>query len=252
MGKEKTAQKKIKQRKQEFITEYKTFINRGNVIDMAIAIIVGAAFTKIVSSFAADIISPLLSLVLGQIKLTEMKVVLIEATESAAAVTLNYGNFLQMVVDFLITTFFIFVAYRIWKKMKLRVETRVEQVKKEWSNTEKDSTNLQEKQGEQLTKDASTSEKTETDETSKTKEIASDMEDTKVSEEVSSTDMPQKGAAEQSNAQQNTQQDAKIEKDTVALSAAAVNRAEEIQLLREICRLLSENSSKNSETSEKE
>ena len=108
----------------KFMTEFREFAMRGNVVDMAVGIIIGAAFGKIVSSFVADIIMPPLGLALGGVDFSDLAVTLQAATEGAAAVTLNYGKFIQTVVDFLIVAMAIFVAVRVMNKLKRKEEAK--------------------------------------------------------------------------------------------------------------------------------
>lgn len=103
--------------------EFKAFAVKGNVIDLAVGVIIGGAFGKIVSSLVSDIIMPIIGLVLGRLPFTDLFLVLdkgtgdgeyitLEAAKSAAAVTLNYGVFLGNVVDFLIIAFSIFIVIK--------------------------------------------------------------------------------------------------------------------------------------------
>ena len=99
------------------LQEFKQFAMRGNVVDMAVGIIIGGAFGKIVTSVVSDIIMPPIGLLVGGVNFTELKVVLKEAVmengaEVAPAVTLNYGNFLQVVFDFIIVAFAIFLMVK--------------------------------------------------------------------------------------------------------------------------------------------
>ena len=104
----------------KFLKEFKTFITRGNVLDMAVAVIVGAAFNKIVSSLVADIITPLISLALGKVDFTELKLILRQGNEAAnvAELSLNYGTFIQYIIDFLIIALTIFVVVKGIAKAK--------------------------------------------------------------------------------------------------------------------------------------
>ena len=104
----------------KFFADFKAFISKGNIIDMAVGVIVGGAFSKIVSSLVADIINPLIGLATGKVALADMKYILqpevIDAVTqevTQAEIALNYGNFLQMVIDFLIIAFSIFVALKV-------------------------------------------------------------------------------------------------------------------------------------------
>lgn len=101
-----------------FIKEFREFAMRGNVVDMAVGIIIGAAFGKIVSSLVADVIMPPLGLLIGGIDFKQFTVVLREASGSAPAVLLNYGVFLQTVFDFVIVAFAIFIAIKMLNKLR--------------------------------------------------------------------------------------------------------------------------------------
>jgi len=94
------------------ISEFKAFAMRGNVLDMAVGIIIGGAFGKIVSSFVADVLMPPIGMLLGGVDFTGFKATLKEAAGDATAVTLNYGVFIQTVVDFLIVAFAVFLLIR--------------------------------------------------------------------------------------------------------------------------------------------
>lgn len=100
------------------LSEFKDFAVKGNVVDMAVGIIVGAAFGKIVSSLVNDIIMPPIGLLLGGVNFSDLAVVLKEAQGEVAAVTINYGTFIQTVLDFLIVAFAIFVAIKAMNAAK--------------------------------------------------------------------------------------------------------------------------------------
>ncbi len=100
------------------VQEFKTFAMRGNVVDMAVGIIIGGAFGKIVSSFVADIIMPPIGLLLGGVNFSELSFTLKEATQEATAVTLSYGLFIQTIVDFIIIAFAIFLVVKGMNSMK--------------------------------------------------------------------------------------------------------------------------------------
>ena len=95
------------------VKEFKAFAMRGNVIDLAVAVVIGGAFGKVVASLVADVIMPPIGLLLGGVEFTDLVIVLKEAKgEEVAAVTLNYGAFIQNVVDFLIIAFAIFMVIK--------------------------------------------------------------------------------------------------------------------------------------------
>lgn len=94
------------------ISEFKDFAMRGNVLDMAIGVVMGGAFGKIVSSFTNDVLMPPIGMLTGGIDFSDKAVILKEAAGDAAAVTLNYGVFLNVVLDFLIIAFAIFMVVK--------------------------------------------------------------------------------------------------------------------------------------------
>ena len=102
--------------------EFKEFAMRGNVMDMAIGIIIGAAFGKIVSSFVAEVLMPPLGLLLGGIDFANFGIVLKAAVGEAPAVILAYGKFLQTVFDFIIIAFAIFLVIKAMNSMKKKQE----------------------------------------------------------------------------------------------------------------------------------
>ena len=99
--------------------DFKNFAVKGNMIDMAVGIIIGGAFGKIVTSLVSDVIMPPIGLLVGGVNFTDLKIVLKDAVENGAeAVTLNYGNFLQVLFDFLIIALTIFFVIRMLAKLK--------------------------------------------------------------------------------------------------------------------------------------
>jgi len=104
------------------LKEFKEFVMRGNVLDMAIGIIIGAAFGKIVSSFVADVITPPLGLLIGGVDFAGLAITLRAAAGTAPAVVLSYGKFLQTVFDFLIVAFVIFLLIKGVNRMKRQQE----------------------------------------------------------------------------------------------------------------------------------
>jgi large conductance mechanosensitive channel len=100
------------------LKEFKEFAVKGNVIDLAVGVIIGGAFGKIVSSFVADIIMPPIGVIVGGMDFSKLAVTLKEKVGDTPAVTLNYGNFLQALVDFTIVAFAIFIAVKMINSMK--------------------------------------------------------------------------------------------------------------------------------------
>lgn len=100
------------------IKEFKEFAVKGNVVDMAVGIIIGVAFGKIVSSFVADVLMPPIGLLIGGVDFTNLAVTLKAAEEGVEAVTLRYGVFLQTVFDFIIVAFAVFMAVKALNSMR--------------------------------------------------------------------------------------------------------------------------------------
>jgi large conductance mechanosensitive channel len=108
------------------LKEFKEFAVKGNVMDMAVGIIIGAAFGKIVSSFVGDVIMPPLGLAIGGVDFSNLAVTLKAAAAGAPAVTLNYGKFIQTVLDFAIVAFAIFLAVKMINRLKRKEEAKPE------------------------------------------------------------------------------------------------------------------------------
>ena len=104
------------------IHEFKAFAARGNVIDMAVGIIIGAAFGKIVSSFVGDVIMPPIGLILGGVDFSDLAVTLKAAEGSTPAVVIAYGKFIQTIIDFLIISFAIFMGLKAINTLKKKQE----------------------------------------------------------------------------------------------------------------------------------
>jgi len=103
--------------------EFKAFALKGNVLDMAVGIIIGAAFGKIVTSLLNDVIMPPLGLLIGGVNFTDLKISLKGAVEGKPPVTINYGNFLQIIFDFLIVATTIFLVVKAMNAAKKKEET---------------------------------------------------------------------------------------------------------------------------------
>jgi len=110
------------------MSEFKQFAMRGNVVDMAVGIVIGGAFGKIVSSFVGDVIMPLVGMLVGGVDFTNLAITLKQAvvaadgTETTPAVMLNYGSFIQTIFDFIIIAFAIFMVIRAMNRLKKKEE----------------------------------------------------------------------------------------------------------------------------------
>lgn len=104
------------------LKEFKEFAVKGNVMDMAIGVIIGGAFGKIVASFVSDVLMPPIGLLLGGVDFKDMTYVMKEAVGEVPAVTLNYGMFIQNVIDFVIIAFVIFMMLKGLNSMKKKAE----------------------------------------------------------------------------------------------------------------------------------
>lgn len=117
--------------KKGFFAEFKTFISRGNVVDMAIGIIIGGLFTAIVNSFVKDILNPVLGLILGGTDLSNLKIVLKAATETTEELAIRYGNLLQNIIQFLLTALVLFCLVRAINKMRAKADAELKKRKQE-------------------------------------------------------------------------------------------------------------------------
>ena len=105
-----------------FAKEFKDFAMKGNVVDMAVGIIIGAAFGKIIASLVKDVIMPPIGVMVGGVNFSSLAYVLQEAQGEVAAVTINYGIFIQTIVDFLIVALAIFMAIKVMTSLKKKEE----------------------------------------------------------------------------------------------------------------------------------
>ena len=108
----------------KIIQEFKQFIMRGNVIDIAVGIIIGIAFGKIVSSFVADVIMPPIGILLGGLDFSNLAIILKEGSEGVEPVLLKYGVFINTVIDFLIIGFVIFIIVKAINSLKKKEEEK--------------------------------------------------------------------------------------------------------------------------------
>lgn len=105
------------------LTEFREFAMRGNVIDLAVGVVIGTAFGNITNSLVKDVIMPPIGIVMGKVDFSDLKFNLIEASEGAAAVTLNYGLFLQTLVNFIIVAWAMFMIIKVMNKLKRKQDT---------------------------------------------------------------------------------------------------------------------------------
>lgn len=108
----------------KLINEFKSFAMRGNVVDMAVGIIIGAAFGKIVSSFVNDVIMPPIGLLVGGIDFSQLALTLKAATDAAPAVILKYGVFINTIIDFIIIAWAIFIVIKAMNTLKKKEEEK--------------------------------------------------------------------------------------------------------------------------------
>jgi large conductance mechanosensitive channel len=119
------------------LKEFKDFAMRGNVVDLAVAVIIGGAFGKIVTSFVNDILMPPLGILLGNVDFKELKLILKEGAEGINAVTWNYGMFIQNIIDFVIIAFAIFMMIKMMTGMQKKKVEEPEPAPPESTNEEK-------------------------------------------------------------------------------------------------------------------
>ena len=104
--------------KKGFVQEFKTFISRGNVVDMAVGVIIGSAFTKIVNSLVNDVLMPALGVLTGGVNFADLKFVITPATEEVAEVAIKYGAFVQNIIDFLLIAIVVFIMVKMINKIR--------------------------------------------------------------------------------------------------------------------------------------
>ena len=117
--------------KKGFFGEFKEFISRGNVVDMAVGIIIGGLFTAIVNSFVKDILNPILGLLVGGTDFGELKIVLREATLTTEELAIRYGNLIQNIIQFLLTALVLFLIVRGINRMKAKAEEEAKKAAEE-------------------------------------------------------------------------------------------------------------------------
>ncbi len=108
------------------LKEFRDFINRGSVLDLAVGVIVGGAFNKIISSLVNDLIMPAVGVVLGGIDFTSLEITIPNFFGGAGAAHIRYGNFIQNIVDFLIVAFCVFIFIKLINKFSAKKENEVE------------------------------------------------------------------------------------------------------------------------------
>jgi len=101
-----------------FIKEFKEFAMRGNVVDLAVGVVIGGAFGKITTSLVNDIIMPPIGMALGSVDFKELKCTLVEASEGVAGVSINYGAFINTIIDFTLVAFALFLVIKAMNTMK--------------------------------------------------------------------------------------------------------------------------------------
>ena len=106
----------------KFMDEFKAFISRGNVVDMAVGVIVGSAFTAIVNSLVKDVVTPFISVLTGGMDFTQMKYVITPAVGETPEVAILYGNFIQAIINFLIIAFVVFCMVKMINSMRAKME----------------------------------------------------------------------------------------------------------------------------------
>lgn len=109
-----------------FMKEFKEFVSRGNVIDLAVGIIIGGAFTSIVNSLVNDLVMPAVGYLIGGLEFTQYKWVLKAATETTPEAAIKYGNFVQQTVNFLIIAFVVFLMVKAINSFRKKEEPKVE------------------------------------------------------------------------------------------------------------------------------
>ena len=113
---------KVKEKTTGLLQEFKAFISRGNVIDMAVGVIIGSAFTAIVNSLVKDVVMPAISVLTGGVDFTDWKYVITEGTEEVAECAILYGQFIQNIINFLLIAVVVFAMVKIINSLKSKKE----------------------------------------------------------------------------------------------------------------------------------
>ena len=121
----------VKKNSKKFVNEFKEFISKGNVLDLAVGVIIGGAFTSIVNSLVNDIFMPVIGSILSGINFTDLKVVIPAAIEGMTDVTICYGSFIQAVVNFLLTALVVFLFIKGISKLRFKKEEEAKEEPKE-------------------------------------------------------------------------------------------------------------------------
>ena len=107
-----------------FMQDFKKFVMKGNVVDLAVGLIIGTAFGKIVSSLVNDIVMPPIGMLMGKTNFAELKIVLVPNPDAALEVAIKYGAFIQTVIDFLLIGLSVFLLIKLLNKLKKKEETK--------------------------------------------------------------------------------------------------------------------------------
>lgn len=138
MKKVKVNLKQIKTKSTSFKNEFKEFINRGNVMDLAVGIVIGSAFTAIVTSIVNDIIMPLVSLIGGGFNFTTLSITIPNLFGGESGATLTYGNFIQNTVNFLIIALVVFLMIKFINKFHKKADETTDKTSDEKTTLLKD------------------------------------------------------------------------------------------------------------------
>ena len=106
------------------MSEFKQFAMRGNVVDLAVGMVIGGAFGKIVTSLVNDVIMPPIGVLIGGVDFSDLSITIQEASAEAAAVTIKYGSFIQTIINFTIIAFAIFMVVKVMNKLKSKEEEK--------------------------------------------------------------------------------------------------------------------------------
>lgn len=110
------------------LAEFKEFITRGNVIDLAVGIIVGSSFTAIVNSLVGDIVMPFIGWIISDIDFSDLKIVLAKATEANQEVAIRYGQFIQKAMEFVIIAFVVFLVVKLINQFRRKVKDNLQPI----------------------------------------------------------------------------------------------------------------------------
>lgn len=135
--KKKEQKRRLREEQKEFRVGFRKFITKGDVIELAVAVVLGTAFNKIVNSLVADVLTPVISYALRGVDMTDWKKVLAEGTEEASEIAIRYGNVIQAVINFILIGFMLYLIVRVFNRIRGRINQLEKEIMKKKAEAER-------------------------------------------------------------------------------------------------------------------